>query len=397
MSHFLFIFTFLAIYGGIHAYAYSKVQSAFHLTSVAQAVLLMLMALMVSAPILIHLLNKRGLTITARFAAYLGFTWMGFLFLFFSIFLAADLYNLLARLVGTVFRYDSAQFALAGRSSFFLLALLVVAVGCYSIFDAQRIRTERVVLTTSKLPEGVKRVTMVQITDVHLSPLVSRQFLEKLIGVIRDAGPDILVSTGDLVDMEISQIMDMADLFQEIKPRYGKFAIMGNHDFYAGIDAAMDFTTRAGFRVLRGEGITVAGILNMAGVDDHADARFGQTTVRRTEREILASLPQGPFTVFLKHRPDVMEDSTGLFDLQLSGHTHGGQIFPFTWIIHFFYPMQNGLYTLPPHCYLYTNTGAGTWGPPMRFLAPPRITVIEINNTEPEAHYFRLPGTGSYR
>ena len=376
-----FIFTFLLVYGGMHAYAYSKVQSIFYLSPGPRVVLIIFMAFMVAAPMLIHIQNKRGMRLTALLTAYAGFTWMGFLLLFFTIFLAADVYNLLIRIAGAVFRLsqnlpDISKFALTGRSSFFLLIVLVVAIGCYSIFDAQRIRTERIILATSKLPPGVTHVTIVQISDVHLSLMVRSRFLKKVIAAVKEAKPDLLVSTGDLVDMEVKQIMDMAELFQEIKPRYGKFAIMGNHDFYAGINEAVAFAHRAGFKVLRGEGVTVAGIINIAGVDDQAGFLFSQTAPQN-EKAILAALPHDLFTILLKHRPEVTECSPSPFDLQLSGHTHGGQIFPFKWVIHFLYPMQNGLYKLSPHSFLYTSTGTGTWGPPMRFLAPPKITVIE--------------------
>ena len=276
-----------------------------------RVILIIFMAFMVAAPILIHIQNKRGMRLTALLTAYVGFTWMGFLLLFFTVFLAADVYNLLIRIAGAAFRLsqnlpDISKFALTGKNSFFLLALLVVAIGCYSIFDAQRIRTERVTIATSKLPAGVTHVTIVQISDVHLSLMVRSHFLKKVIAAVKKAKPDLLVSTGDLVDMEVKQIMDMAELFQEIKPQYGKFAIMGNHDFYAGINDAVAFAHRAGFKVLRGEGVTVAGIINIAGVDDQAGFHFGQTAPQN-EKAILAALPQDLFTVLLKHRPEITE------------------------------------------------------------------------------------------
>ena len=386
----LFFFTFLFVYGGMHAYAYRKVQLTFHLSPGPKMLLIIFMVFMVAAPMLIHMQNKRGMRLTALLTAYMGFTWMGFLLLFFTVFLAADVYNLLIRTAGVAFGLsqnlpDISKFALTGRNSFFLLTLLVVAIMCYSIFDAQRIRTERVPLAYSRLPAGVTHVTIVQISDVHLSLMVRRHFLKKVIAAVKKAKPDILVSTGDMVDMEVKQIMDMAELFQEINPPYGKFAIMGNHDFYAGINDAVAFAQRAGFKVLRGEGVTVAGMINIAGVDDPTGFYFSQTAPQN-EKAILAALPHGLFTVLLKHRPDITDGSPGLFDLQLSGHTHGGQIFPFKWVIHFLYPMQDGLYQLSPRSFLYTSTGTGTWGPPMRFLVPPKVTVIEIRSKEQKEH-----------
>jgi predicted MPP superfamily phosphohydrolase len=116
--------------------------------------------------------------------------------------------------------------------------------------------------------------------------------------------------------------------------------------------------------------------MNIVGVDDPAGPGFGSSS--RGERELLAAASNGAFTLFLKHRPGVDEQSVGLFDLQLSGHVHDGQIFPFRLITRLFYPFICGLHYLPGNSMLYVNRGSGTWGPPIRFLAPPEVTVIDI-------------------
>ncbi|MCL6583729.1 MAG: hypothetical protein K6U11_08825 [bacterium] len=130
------------------------------------------------------------------------------------------------------------------------------------------------------------------------------------------------------------------------------------------------------------------GIINVAGVDDEIGNQVKSPLSKPAvhypsdEEAILSSLPQNLFTIFLKHRPTVTQSCRHLFDLQLSGHTHGGQIFPFTEIIPILYPSRPGLHKLSRQSFLYTNSGAGTWGPPMRFLAPPKIAVIELVNNQ---------------
>ena len=150
----------------------------------------------------------------------------------------------------------------------------------------------------------------------------------------------------------------------------------GNHEYYAGIDQALDFTRKAGFTVLRGQATETAGI-TIAGVDDStaADIRGGHEV---DERQLLGPLPDSKFTLFLKHRPVVEKGSAGLFDLQLSGHIHKGQIFPFYLITRLFYPVKTGLSHLQGKATLYVSRGTGTWGPPVRVLAPPEITVIDL-------------------
>ena len=169
----------------------------------------------------------------------------------------------------------------------------------------------------------------------------------------------------------------ISDLFNEIQPTYGKYAITGNHEFYAGLEQATEFTKKAGFTILRGEGVTVAGLLNIAGVDD-STGKYYDNCNDISERALLQTFENGKFTVLLKHRPLVDGDAAGLFDLQLSGHTHKGQIFPFSLVTKLYYPSDSGLLNVAGNALLYVSRGTGTWGPPVRFLSPPEITVIDI-------------------
>jgi hypothetical protein len=223
----------------------------------------------------------------------------------------------------------------------------------------------------------VNRLRIVQISDVHLGLIVREDRLRTIINVVKELQPDILVSTGDLVDGQINELDGLSDLFKEINPVFGKFAITGNHEFYAGLDQAIAFTEKAGFTLLRGKAVNINGVINIAGVDDRTAERYG-LYADINEAKLLSGLDQEVFTLLLKHRPRVHEGSTGLFDLQLSGHTHKGQIFPFSLVTAMYFPMDSGFINLPARSSLYVSRGTGTWGPPMRFLSPPEITVFDI-------------------
>nr|MCU0583580.1 hypothetical protein [Syntrophales bacterium] len=139
------------------------------------------------------------------------------------------------------------------------------------------------------------------------------------------------------------------------------------------------FTKGAGFDVLRGEVRDVGGVLTLVGVDDPAGRGFDLRGRSDGERDLMAGLSRDRFVLFLKHRPVIEEESLGLFDLQLSGHTHRGQIFPFNHVVDLYFSRSSGLHDLG-HSHIYVSRGSGTWGPPIRFLAPPEVTVIEIVN-----------------
>ena len=373
----LFLLIYFSIYGGAHLYAFLKLKRGFALGLTAYLILGIFMILMVAAPIVVRISERHGYEALARGLAYIGFTWMGLLFIFISVSFFFDIYRLLHFLARMLTRSPLEGFTLSLRNFCTFAILFSFAVVIYGYFEALHIRTEHVTVETSKIPEKIGRFRVVQISDVHLGLIVGKSRLKRILRKVKDARPDIFVSTGDLVDGQMDDLEMLTDMFQNIPAPYGKFAVTGNHEFYAGLDRALEFTEKAGFTILRGEGLTVSNILNVAGVDDPARKRYVPDRAV-SEKALLEKMPRGKFTLFLKHQPVISSESLGMFDLQLSGHTHKGQIFPFNLVTKLFYPMHTGLSKVNGNALLYVSRGSGTWGPPVRFLSPPEVTVIDI-------------------
>ena len=331
---------------------------------------------MLLSPILIRLSLAREARLTAAILSYGGYVWMGALFMFFSIHLVMDLYHGFGYIASRIISPSLLRFIPGKGLGFSIALVLVTVIVVYGIFEANRIRVERVVLRTDKLPRDVNSLRIAQISDVHFSPIVGERMARKIVKAIEKIRPDILVSTGDLIDDGLREKGKVAALFKGLKVPYGKYAVMGNHEFYTGISESVAFTESAGFRMLRDEGTIAGEMVNIVGVDDPTAGRFGIN--RPSETDILKTFSNGKLTVLLKHQPAIKTESEPGFDLQLSGHTHGGQIFPFGLISSRFFPYQNGLYRVGKEAQLYVTRGTGTWGPPIRFLSPPEITVISF-------------------
>ncbi|MCF8145088.1 MAG: metallophosphoesterase [Deltaproteobacteria bacterium] len=373
----MFISVFLTLYGLLHFYAFLKVQKAFVLSRGAGAVLACFMLFMLFCPVLVRVLERHGVEAFSRILAITGYIWMGFLFLFVCAVLLMDLYGLICR-VGTYLLHGRADRWIPSARVVFFAALAVSVTGtAYGYLEALTIRKEHLTIRTPKIPKSLGRLRIVQISDMHLGRIVGEGRLENILGKVREAKPDILVSTGDLVDGQMDDASGLADMLERIHTPYGKFAVTGNHEFYAGLGRSLAFTEAAGFTVLRGTGADIKGMIFIAGVDDAAGRRFGLSTEER-EEELLSQAPMDRFALLLKHRPYVAHTGDRNFDLQLSGHTHGGQIFPFSLIIKMLYPVDSGLLRLRKGAYLYVSRGGGTWGPPIRFLAPPEIAIIDL-------------------
>lgn len=368
--------TFLLIYGGLHVYVYKRLAT---IIPFGHWLLIALFFFLVISTLLVTISTDTRFLPVQKLLAWVCYTWMGLIFLFFSFSLAIDLVRLFANGIGTLLHVNASALKLNSPYSVVVAAVLSLAATGHGLFAARQIHVERIVIPTSKLGESRNPYRIVQISDLHLGLLSEKDRLRRLIDVIRSTEPDIVVSTGDLVDVQLDHLGEFADLLSELKPRFGKFSVTGNHEAFAGIDRALEFTERAGFTMLSHDGVTIDEVIHIVGVDDPAVSNRLRTD-RPAEREILRRYPKEEFTVLLKHQPIVDGPSHDWFDLQLSGHTHGGQIFPFILLTKLFYSAPIGLSCLEDGTFLYVSRGTGSWGPPIRFLAPPELTVIELRS-----------------
>lgn len=365
----LFLLTFLCLYGGINFYFFFRARSILHFSGLWQGLFLLAILLLIIAPVLVRILESLHWEHLARTVACIGYIWMAFVFLFFFLSISTELVRAFHKLIvpatGTIV-LKSVTFGLSA----FLAAGLVV----YGYFDAQRLRVRDLQIQTNQILPGSGKLRIVQISDVHVGIIIRNSRLDPLLEKIRETRPDILISTGDLLDGELDNIMEDASRFAAIPAPYGKFAVLGNHEYYAGLKRSIEFTKAAGFRLLRDE-VTQAAGLTLFGEDDITGRKPGRTPESAAFQKTLASKRDG-FVLLLKHQPYV--DPTALFSLQLSGHTHGGQLFPFGLITKLYFPKNYGLHKLASDRLLYISRGAGTWGPPVRVFAPPEITVIDL-------------------
>lgn len=364
----IFLSVALLTYSAMHLYALGKVWQALPHSPLLGWALLLFGIAMTFSPFILWYLSRQhwhGLTSIVAWVTYL---WMGFLFLFCSSALLLDLTRGLLALAGSHWQPGNLHTLLA-------TTLLSLSLLLYGLIDVRQIRIEQVNLSTSKLPAGAQPITIAQISDLHLGAMLGEQFLERVAGKLRELQPDIIVATGDIVDGQGDDFARLAQQLRALRPPHGAYAVLGNHEFFAGVEGSLQFLRDAGFTVLRGEAVSTSGIV-IAGIDDPAGLMGGQE-IRLNARAALKTMPQGAYTILLKHQP--VDDVGTPFDLQLSGHTHGGQIFPFGIFTRMAYHVSSGLTPLDNERWLYVSRGTGTWGPPLRLFAPPEITLIRIS------------------
>ena len=374
MTRFL-VFYFVA-YGGSHLYLLLKLSKGLGLSRTTRTCLSLPLFLLFIAPLAARALESAGFEKLPELLSPVGYLWMGLLFLFVTAAVAIDIINTILHITKCCNKLFSPAPQLLIAASYTLV------IGVYGWQEAKDIRSEHITLRSPKIPAAIGRIRVVQLSDIHVGQIVNEERVKAILNKVRLATPDIIVATGDLVDGHQRHLTGIDKLFASVNPQLGKYAIMGNHEYYAGTADSINFMKKSGFIPLINENVKIGDFLFITGVDDSRGQKENAKNLV-VERRLLDFAGEKSFRILLKHRPVVAETSMGRFDLQLSGHVHKGQIFPFNFLTWLSFPVKTGLTELDRGGYLYVSRGTGVWGPPIRFMAPPEVTIIDLLPARP--------------
>ena len=263
-------------------------------------------------------------------------------------------------------------------------ALLVTVLG---FWNARRTaRVVRVDVPVAALPAALDGFTVAQITDIHVGPTIKQHYLQAIVRKVNALEADMVAITGDLVDGKVHELTDHVAPLAQLRSRHGSFFVTGNHEYYSGAHAWMAELRRLGVRVLMNEHVVLQqnqAAVVLAGVADfHAD-RFDPSHRSDPHAAIAGAPLDAGVRLLLAHQPrSAFEAAKAGFDLQLSGHTHGGQFWPWNLFVPLQQPFTAGLRKLQD-LWVYTSRGTGYWGPPKRFGAPSEITLLRLVAANP--------------
>jgi len=269
----------------------------------------------------------------------------------------------------------------AATSAFVVLvaSVLVTLVG---FFNARRVaKVVRVTVPLTTLPKSLDGFTIAQITDIHVGPTIKGNYVRGIVDRVNSLGADVVAITGDVVDGKVHELTDDTAPLGNLRARYGSFIVTGNHEYYSGADEWIDEFRRLGLQPLVNEHVVIGHNgenLVLAGVNDYSAARVHRSHKSDPEAALQGS-PNGSPKILLAHQPRSAHAAAEAgFDLQLSGHTHGGQFWPWNHFVRMQQPFTAGLRRLGA-LWVYTSRGTGYWGPPKRFGAPSEITLITLS------------------
>jgi predicted MPP superfamily phosphohydrolase len=309
--------------------------------------------------------------------SWFSYTWMGVMFVLFLTLLPMELVRVGARIGGVdPERRVALAKILAGAAG--IIGVLESGVGLVSVL--RRVKVETVRVPMAKLPKALSGYKIVQLSDIHVGPTIGRAFIEQIVRTTNALEPDVVAITGDLVDGSVADLGALVEPLKELRAKDGVFFVTGNHEYYSGVIDWLAHIEKLGIRVLRNERLELREGLDLAGVDDTSAHNFGHGHGQDVERA-MKDRDASKALVLLAHQPKaVLEACKHGVDLQLSGHTHGGQIWPWGYAVRLDQPHVAGLHDHEGTA-IYVSRGTGYWGPPMRVAAAPEITRIELVNT----------------
>ncbi|MER8154792.1 metallophosphoesterase [Streptomyces sp. NPDC094472] len=250
-----------------------------------------------------------------------------------------------------------------------------VGYGTYTVLRGPRVK--RITVPLAKLPRRAHGFRIAVVSDIHLGPILGRAHTQRVVEAVNRTNPDLIAVVGDLVDGSVADLGPAAEPLRGLRARHGGYFVTGNHEYYSGADAWVDHVRELGLRPLENErtelpGFDLAGVNDVAGESEGQGPDFGKA---------LGDRDRSRASVLLAHQPVMIHDAVKAgVDLQLSGHTHGGQVWPGTYVAELANPTAAGLERYGD-TQLYVTRGAGAWGPPVRVGAPPDVTVVELAST----------------
>jgi predicted MPP superfamily phosphohydrolase len=383
-----FLTVTLAIMGGVHGYLFIRLVGDTGVPSPwKEWIGVGLVAVVLSIPlsfIASRVLDKN----LARYFVVPVYTWLGFAFFTFFFVLGIDI--LLG--IGWVFLAASGSGPLFSDPVVALMAWRVIAGVAVALtllttlfaiwWGLSRLVVRRVEIPLPSLPPEMDGFTIAQLSDLHLDLVHGRKWLASVVEKTNSLEPDLVAITGDLAEGSVAQFREDVGPLRELWAPHGVFFVTGNHEYFHDLDGWLALLDESGVRVLRNQRAFVGaagGGFDLAGVDDHDGGRIARGHGPDLRKALEGREPDRP-VILLAHQPRIIDEAVGHgVDLVLSGHTHGGQIWPFSYLVYLQQPYVRGLKERNG-TKLYLSSGTGFWGPPMRLGTTAEIALITLRS-----------------
>jgi len=384
-----FIAIALGLLGGIHYYLWARLVRDPQWPAPWGTVLTWLLALAAAGlPATMFLVRGRSHGVGAQIAIWATYTWLGVMFLLLVAVFVSDAGHLTARIARRISGgaiIDAQRRAFIARVTAATVAAIVSGLSAVALRSALGpVEVRKIRVRLARLPRAQHGFTIVQITDLHVGPTIGRAVVEDIVSRTNALAPDIVAITGDLVDGSVSTLGHAVAPLANLRARHGVFFVTGNHEYFSGAAEWLNELRRLGIRVLGNERVSIGegdSSFDLGGIEDRTAQRYGGLSPTDALTRMLDGRDPQRELVLLAHQPRSLLDagpSSGV-GLQISGHTHGGQIWPFGYLVRLQQGFWPGLHRRGG-TQIYVSRGTGYWGPPMRLAEPAEITHLTLES-----------------
>jgi len=359
----LIIGTAMVVYYFLHYYVYISLFKGLNFTPLGKQLLKSVFVLGAFTFVLGEILSRRyDFNVFSTF----GSIWLGMLAIAITILLFKDLLVLIIPGWRTALNINA-----------FVLIMATTILSVYNAGKDPVVKDIHILLDKQVYTES--SYTIVHLSDIHISSSSSKTRLEGLVNTVNGLNADAIVITGDLIDDKYERVKDFSSILRDLSSHWGTFAVTGNHEYYAGIDGFRSFSEDANISILHNSNILLGDGIVLAGVDDSSAKDFSLSGPDLDKA--LSSINDKKVVILLSHKPENFEKAAAKgVDIQLSGHTHAGQIPPMNMLVSLAFKYRYGLYKYESS-FIHTSPGTSTWGPPMRLFSKNEIVRITISTT----------------
>ncbi|MFH1296097.1 MAG: metallophosphoesterase [Bacteroidota bacterium] len=380
MATFIIFFSIvLVVYGAINTYIFIRGLQAIPSGSTWRTWFPILFWMIASTFILARILERVYPSLLSGIVTWIGSFWLGFMLFFFLAVILIDI----ARLLDSILHFFPASLnANPGQTrlvTLFIVLGLSVPFVITGFINALTPRIKEMTLTISKPNAKPGELTIVMASDIHLGTIIASRKANRLVEKINAMHPDLVLFAGDIVDEDLAPVINynLGEALCRIQSKLGVFAVTGNHEYIGGMEPAVEYLENHGIRMLRDTAVMVDEQFYLVGRDDRDKPRFTGIPRKKLE-EILVSVDTNFPVILMDHQPFSLAKHASMgIDLQLSGHTHHGQLWPFNYITDAIYEISWG-YRQIGKTHFYVSSGYGTWGPPLRLGNRPEIVKINL-------------------
>ena len=323
-------------------------------------------------------LEKIWLSVISDIFVWIGSFWLAMFFYFLLIVVVIDLVRLINHWF-PFFQLITDNYVKLKQVTFFVSIGIVLVTVLYGYINACSFRVRKLDLTIAK-QTNMKKMNIVAVSDIHLGTIVGRKRFYKIVNKINELNPDLILLPGDIVDENLAPVIrkNLGEALLHLKSKFGVYAITGNHEYIGGVESAVNYLEQHGVTLLRDSVVKVIDSIYIVGREDRSIRQFNGKH-RKKLVELMRNVDKNFPVILMDHQPfGLNEAEENGFDLQLSGHSHHGQLWPINFITNAVYEKSWG-YLKKGSTHIYVSCGVGTWGPPVRIGSRPEILHIVVN------------------